>query len=96
MKTTRDTGISYLIVGVGLGLLAGALLALRSQAETWEQFRRGASDSFDYLTREGEKVRASADEFMGKTKEWLTRIGNSLRSAKDGGKANSGESPSFD
>jgi hypothetical protein len=80
MRTSRETGIPYLIIGVGLGLVAGVLLASRSQAD-WEQFRRGANDSLDYLTREGEKVRAGADEFVGKTKEWLTRIGKSLRAA---------------
>jgi hypothetical protein len=96
MRTTRETGIPYLMIGVGLGLVAGVLLASRSRTETWEQFRRGASDSLDYLSREGEKVRAGADEFVGKTKEWLTRIGKSLRGARDSEKANSGASPSFD
>jgi len=96
MRTTRETGIPYLIIGVGLGLVAGVLLAARSKTESWEQFRRGARDSLDYLSREGEKVRAGADEFVGKTKEWLMHIGKSLRGARDSEKANSGESSSFD
>jgi hypothetical protein len=96
MKTTREMGIGYLIAGIGLGLAAGLLVASRSRAETWEQFRRGATDGLDYLGRESEKVRAEADEFVGKTKEWLTRIGKSLRAFKNGQRANSGGSPLFD
>jgi hypothetical protein len=94
MRPKSDAGISYLIIGVGLGLVAGFLLA-RSRPETWEELRHGASDGLDYLSRESEKVRAGADEFVGKTKGWLARIGNSLRGVKRGEKAN-GESPSFD
>jgi hypothetical protein len=93
MRTKKDPGIPYLVIGVGLGLAVGFLLA-RSRAETWEELHRGASDGLDYLSRESEKVRAGADEFVGKTKEWLARIGNSLRSARRGEKA-TGESPSF-
>jgi hypothetical protein len=94
MKTKNDAGIPYLVIGVGLGLVVGFLLA-RSRAETWEELRRGASDGLDYLSRESEKVRAGADEFVGKARQWFGRIGNSLRGARRGEKAN-GESPSFD
>lgn len=94
MRTKSDAGIPYLVIGVGLGVVVGFLLA-RSRAETWEELRRGANDSLDYLSRESEKVRDGADEFVGKTKQWLGRIGNSLRGAKRGEKAN-GESLSFD
>jgi hypothetical protein len=93
MRTKNDAGIPYLVIGVGLGLVAGFLLA-RSRAETWEELRHGASDGLDYLSRESEKVRAGADEVVGKAKQWFGRIGNSLRGRR-GEKAN-GESPSFD
>jgi hypothetical protein len=94
MKTKNDAGITYLVIGVGLGLAVGFLLA-RSRAETWEELRRGASDGLDYLSQESEKVRAGADEFVGKAKQWFGHIGNSLRGARHRDKAN-GESPSFD
>jgi hypothetical protein len=95
MRSKSDAGMSYLFIGVGLGVLAGFLLASRSRPETWEELRRGAGEGLDYLSREGEKVHASADEFVGKTRDWLARIGKSLYAAK-GRNANSGESPAFD
>jgi hypothetical protein len=96
MKTKNDAGITYLIIGLGLGLVSGFLLA-RSRAETWEELRRGASDGLDYLSRESEKVRTGTDEFVGKAKQWFGHIGDSLRAARRGWKANAnGESPSFD
>jgi hypothetical protein len=93
MRTKSDAVIPYLVIGVGFGLVVGFLLA-RSRAETWEELRRGASDGLDYLSRESEKVRAGADEFVGKAKQWLGHVGNSLRGARRGEKA-TGESPSF-
>jgi hypothetical protein len=94
MRTKDDAGIPYLVIGVGLGLVVGFLLG-RSRPETWEELRRGASDGLDYLSRESEKVHAGADEFVGKAKRWFGHIGNSLRGARRGEKAN-GESASFD
>jgi hypothetical protein len=94
MRTKNDVGVPYLVIGVGLGLVVGFLLA-RSQPETWEELRHGASDGLDYLSRESEKVRAGADEFVGKAKQWFGHIGNSLRGARRGEKGN-GESLSFD
>ena len=94
MRTKNDAGIPYLVIGVGLGLVVGFLLA-RSRAETWEELRRRASDGLDYLSRESEKVRAGGDEFAGKAKQWFGRIGHSLRGARRGEKAN-GESHPLD
>lgn len=96
MRVTRESGIPFLIIGVGLGLVAGLLWASRSRFESWDQMRHGASDGLDYLSKEGEKVRASADELVGKTREWIARFGQSLRGAKHRRNANSGESPEFD
>ena len=97
MRTNRDSGFPYLIIGVGFGLLAGGILwSTRGRIPNWGQVWQGTRDGLDYLSGEGEKVRASADEFVGKTKEWLTRFNTSLRGTAQRGNTNSGESPGLD
>ena len=95
MRTNRDSGFPYLIIGVGFGLLAGILWSSRSRIQ-WDQLRQGTRDGLDYLSREGEKLRISADELAGKTKEWLMHFSKSLhRETKQGGNANSADSLGF-
>jgi hypothetical protein len=96
MRTNRESGFPYLVIGVGFGLLAAILWSSRSRIQ-WDQLRQGTQDGLDYLSREGEKLRASADELAGRTKEWLTHFSKSLhRETKQGGNTNSGDSPKFD
>jgi gas vesicle protein len=66
---THDTGLTYLFVGVGLGLLAGLLWAPRRGEEMREELRRGADSGLDYLTDEAEKIRAEADRWLSRIKE---------------------------
>jgi gas vesicle protein len=73
MRSTYDTskGLTYLFVGVGLGLLAGVLLAPRRGEEMREELRRSAGGGLDYLTEEAEKIRAEADRWLSNIrKRW--------------------------
>jgi len=71
MRATQTQG--YLIIGVGLGLLAGILWAPRAGKATREELRRGADKRLDVLTTKTEKVRARAGHWLGRIKEYFGR-----------------------
>ena len=69
----QNSGISYFVVGLGIGVAVGLLMAPRSGEETRRLLRTKADEGTDYL-------RAKADE----TKEFVRRRGTELReSASD-------------
>jgi hypothetical protein len=61
----NDPGITYFVIGVSLGLLAGLLWAPRAGKETREELRRGTDAGIDYLGEEAGKVRAGVGRWMG-------------------------------
>ena len=82
MRTNHENGVTYLVIGVGLGLLAGLLWAPRRGQEMREELRRGADSGLDYLTEEAEKLRTEADRLFGKLKD---RLSSRFRGRADGG-----------
>ncbi len=64
-------GFSYLLIGIGLGVVAGLLLAPRSGEELRQSVRRRATDGLDYINQQAEKFRNSADKVVAKGKEWI-------------------------
>ena len=69
MRNESENGITYLVIGLGLGLLAGLLWAPRRGDETREELRRGAGSGLDFLTDEGDKLRTEAHRWLDKLKE---------------------------
>jgi gas vesicle protein len=67
MRSPNDNGLSYLLIGLGFGLLAGLLWAPRRGEELRDELRRGAGSGLDYLTKQTQKTRSEADR-------WLTRV----------------------
>lgn len=75
MRTTHENGFTYLVIGVGLGLLAGLLWAPRRGQEMREELRHGADTGLDYLAEETEKLRTEANHWFGKLKErWRSKF----------------------
>src|SRR2546427_5715597 len=69
----QNNGVTYFVVGMGIGVAVGMLLAPRSGEETRQLLRAKADEGKDYL-------RAKADE----SKEFVRRRGSELReSASD-------------
>ena len=64
----QNSGIGYFIVGMGIGVAVGMLMAPRSGEETRQLLREKADESKDYL-------RTKADE----SKEFVRRRGSELR-----------------
>jgi gas vesicle protein len=73
MATNGGFRVSELIVGIGIGLLAGLLWAPRSGEDTRKEVRRRTSEGLDYLNQQAEKLREGADKMVAMTKEWMGR-----------------------
>ena len=71
MRATQEHGFPYLIIGVGLGLLAGLLWAPHAGKETRDELRRGADEGLDILTKEAEKVGAGAGRWFARVEEYF-------------------------
>lgn len=76
--TNGEFRISDFVIGFGIGLLAGLLLAPRSGEETRKEVRRRTGEGVDYLIQQAEKLRESADKIIAITKDWIGRQGESL------------------
>ena len=75
MRTnSHEVNLSYLVIGVGLGLIAGLLWAPRAGPEMRQQMRRGANDGLDYLAAEAEKIGAGADRWIASSKNLLEQL----------------------
>jgi gas vesicle protein len=86
MKMFRDdefSSIPYLLIGIGIGMIAGVLLAPRSGEEIRQDVRRRASEGLDYLNQQADKVRDGAEKVVTKGKEWIARQNESAQSVTD-------------
>lgn len=65
------SGFPYLLIGIGVGVVAGLLLAPRSGGELRQDVRRRATEGLDYINQQAEKFRDSTDQVVNKGKEWI-------------------------
>jgi gas vesicle protein len=69
MKTGHGSDVGYLVIGLGLGLLAGLLWAPRRGHDMREELRRGADRGLGYLNEEAGKLRAEAGHWFRKGRD---------------------------
>jgi gas vesicle protein len=67
------SGVAYLLIGIGIGVAAGLLLAPRSGEEIREDIRRRTNEGVDYLNQQADKLRDGAEKVVSKGKEWIGR-----------------------
>ena len=65
--------VAELIIGIGIGFLAGLLWAPRAGEDTRKEVRRRTGEGLDYLNQQVEKLREGADKMVAMTKEWIGR-----------------------
>jgi gas vesicle protein len=82
MTTHDDSRVTYFILGIGLGLLGGLLLAPRSGEEIREDVRRRTHEGMDYLNQQAERLRERTQEAVKKTRGWMRREGDDGESPK--------------
>jgi gas vesicle protein len=91
MRTTHESVLPLLLIGVSLGVLAGFLWAPRAGKQMRDELHRGANDGLDFLSEEAEKVRAGTDRWLGKIKERFVRPDKTARRAETFGQTSENE-----
>lgn len=93
----QNSGLSYFIVGLGVGVAVGMLLAPRSGEETRELLRSKADEGTDFLRnkadeskefvrRRGTELRESASDLIDRSKDAIARQKDQLAMAVEAGK----------
>jgi gas vesicle protein len=79
MTTNGESKFSYLLIGLGLGVIGGLISAVLARKETRELLRERGRNSLDYLNKQVGKLRESADEIVKKGKEFIGPHCNSVQ-----------------
>jgi gas vesicle protein len=93
----QNNGISYFIVGLGVGVAVGMLMAprsgdetrqiIRSKADESAEFLRAKADeSKEYVRRRGTELRESASDLVDRSKDAISRQKDQLTMAVEAGK----------
>jgi gas vesicle protein len=93
----QSSGLSFFIVGMGVGVAVGMLLAPRSGEETRQILREKADEGKDflraktdeskeYVRKRGSELRDSANDLVDRSKEALARQKEQLAMAVEAGK----------
>lgn len=93
----QNNGITYFIVGLGIGVAVGMLLAPRSGEETRHLLREKADEGKDYLRtkadeskefvrRRSTELRESAGDLIDRSKDAIARQKDQLAMAVEAGK----------
>jgi gas vesicle protein len=82
-RNDEFTSFPYLLIGIGIGMIAGLLLAPRSGEEIREDIRRRTNEGADYLNQQAEKLRDGAEKAVSKSKEWIARQSEVIQSAAE-------------
>jgi len=93
----QNNGIGYFVVGVGIGVAVGMLMAPRSGVETRQLLRvkadegkdflrTKADESKEYVRRRGSELRESAADLIDRSKDAIARQKDQLTMAVEAGK----------
>jgi gas vesicle protein len=84
MITNGESKFPYLLVGMGLGAIAGLLFAPRSGQETRKYLRERSIKGLDTLHQQAGKLRESAEGMVQKGKEIMScRCCDSVNTLKE-------------
>lgn len=79
----KFTVAGYFWAGLGLGAIAGILLAPRSGAETRDQMTRKFQEGKDYAQRKAREVQARAEDFMETGRQAPERIAAAFEAGRE-------------
>jgi gas vesicle protein len=79
-RNDEFSSFPYLLIGIGIGMVAGLLLAPRSGEDMREDIRRRTHEGMDYLNQQADKLRDGAEKVVSKGKEWIGRSSESIES----------------
>jgi gas vesicle protein len=81
MNRNDESSFAYLVIGIGIGLAVGMLLAPRSGEALRQDVRRRTHEGLDYLNQQADKLRDNTERVVSKGKEWIGRQRESMQSA---------------
>lgn len=73
MKNNGDTKITYFLIGLGLGAIAGSIAALIARQENRELLRERGTRGIEYLQQQGTRLRQTTEGMVEKGKALLSR-----------------------
>ena len=76
MTTNGESKFSYLLVGLGLGVIGGLMAAILAHKETREVLRERGGKSLDYLNQQAGKLRDTADVIVQQGKKLIACKGS--------------------
>ena len=81
-----NKGLSYFLLGLGIGVAVGIVFAPMSGEETRARVRSRALEGGDYLRRRSEDLRESASELVDRGKTAVGRQREQLNAAVEAGR----------
>jgi gas vesicle protein len=82
----EDSKFPYFLLGLGVGFVAGILVAPRSGEETIHYLKEKAGEGKDYLNRQQEQLKSSAQDAVDKGREALLRQKEQIAAAYEAGR----------
>lgn len=79
-------GLSYFLLGMGIGVAVGILFAPKSGEETRGMIAQKANEGKDYLVKQSGNLKDQANEYVDKGKQALNRQKEQLTAAVEAGK----------
>jgi gas vesicle protein len=83
MRTNGESKFSFLLVGLGLGAIGGAMAALLARKETRELLRERSTETLDYLSQRRKKLRQTTEGIVEKGKELMSHRCRSVDAATE-------------
>jgi gas vesicle protein len=81
-----NKGLSYFLLGLGIGVAVGIVFAPMSGEETRARVRTKALEGGDYLRKRSEDLRESATELVDRGKTAVSRQREQLNAAVEAGR----------
>jgi gas vesicle protein len=82
-RNDESAAFGYLLIGIGIGVVAGLFFAPRSGEEMREDIRRRTNEGVDYLNEQADKLRDGAETVVTKGKEWIARQTEGIQSTAE-------------
>ena len=72
MRTNGESKFSFLLIGLGLGVIGGLMFAVLARKETRQSLRESSIKTLDYLNQQGKKDREITEGIVEKGKELMS------------------------